>query len=435
MQDPLAEPAAPLFGPEADLFLRFAVALGLGILLGLERERRKDPETGFAGVRTFALIALAGAFSGWLGAATGVEWLVPLAFAAVALLVLASYVVTAWKGEVGVTTEVSALLAFLLGLACHHGELRLASAIGVAVALVLVLKDWLHALARRLSAQDVSAALQFAIVTVIVLPLVPDRTFGPAPFDVLNPYRVWLMVVLISGIDFASWILVKVVGREHGIGLTGLLGGLVSSTATTLTMTKRSRQEPEKSRAFALGILCASLVMLVRVGVVLSVVGGALLRDVWPALAAMALANLAAVGLAFRAERRGGAAAAGRAELAAESNPFELSNAVRFALLFAVVSFVARGAEVWIGERGLYLAGALAGLTDVDAISLSMSELAQRVPDSARAAGRAVVLALVSNTLVKGAVASFAGAPALRHALLPAVLGIAAVGALVVFLL
>jgi uncharacterized membrane protein (DUF4010 family) len=187
MQAPVAEAQAPLFGPEADILLRFAVALGLGILLGLERERRKDPETGFAGVRTFALIALSGAFAGWIGATLSLAWVAPLAFAAVALLVLASYVVSAWKGEVGITTEVSALLAFLLGFACHHGELRVASAVGVAVALVLVLKDWLHALAKRLSAQDFTAALQFAIVTLIVLPLVPDRAFGPAPFDALNP--------------------------------------------------------------------------------------------------------------------------------------------------------------------------------------------------------------------------------------------------------
>jgi uncharacterized membrane protein (DUF4010 family) len=241
------------------------------------------------------------------------------------------------------------------------------------------------------------------------------------------------MVVLISGIDFASWILVKVVGREHGIGLTGLLGGLVSSTATSLSMTKRSRSEPEKSADLALAILCASVVMLLRVGVVLSFVGGAVLREMGVALGALVAANLVAIVLAGRAVRHADGQPAGRFELAAESNPFELSKAVRFALLFAVVSFLARAAEVWIGERGLYLAGTVAGLTDVDAITLSMVDLAQRSPDSAHAAGRAVVLALVSNTLAKGAIAAFAGSPDLRARILPLVIGIAAAGAVAAF--
>jgi len=435
MQDQAVDPSAPIFGLEGDLLLRFAIALALGIFLGLERERRKDPETGFAGVRTFALIALSGAFSAWLGTSLSAPWLVPLAFGSVASLVLASYVVTALKGNVGVTTEVTALLAFLLGVACLHGEMRVASAVAVAVALVLVLKAWLHGLAKRISAEHVSAALQFAIVTLIVLPLVPDKSFGPPPFDVLNPYRIWLMVVLISGLDFASWILVKIAGREHGIGLTGLLGGLVSSTATTLSMTKRSRQEPEKSASFALAILLASLVMFVRVGVVLAVVSMPLLRNLWVPLVAMLLANLLAAGWAFRQERRGGAQAAGRAEVASDAIPFELSKALRFAMLFAVVTFVARGAEVWIGERGLYLAGALAGLTDVDPVILSMSDLAKRTPDSTLAAGRAVVLAVVANTLVKGAIASFAGSSALRNVALPLTIGIAAVGVVAAFLI
>jgi len=435
MDEPALDPSAPLFGAEADLLLRFAVALGLGILLGLERERSKEPGRGFAGVRTFALIALTGAFSAWLGSTLSVAWLVPAAFVSIASLVLASYVVTAPKGDVGVTTEVTALLTFLLGVACFHGELRVASAVAVAVALMLVLKDWLHLLAKKISADEVSAAVQFAIVTLIVLPLVPDKSFGPPPYDVLNPYHLWLMVVLISGIDFASWILVKIVGREHGIGLTGLLGGLVSSTATTLSMTKRSRQEPDKSVSFALAILLASLVMIVRVGILLAVLGAPILEHLWVPLVAMAVANLGAAGWAYLRERREGVKDHGRAEVTDDAIPFQLSKAVRFALLFAVVSFLARGAEVWIGESGLYLAGALAGLTDVDSITISMSDLANRTPDSALAAGRAVVLAVVANTLVKGAIASFAGSSALRNFTLPLTIGIAVVGVAAAFLI
>ncbi len=425
--------SAELFGPSAELLLRFAVALGLGILLGLERERTKNPETGFAGIRTFALISLTGAVSAWVGDTLGIAWILPLTFGALAALVLASYVVAARKGSVGITTEVTALLTFVLGVVCERGEFRVASAVAVAVMLVLVLKDWLHAITRRLSMEDVSATVQFAIVTLIVLPLVPNETFGPPPFDALNPYRIWLMVVLISGIDFASWILVKSIGRKHGIGLTGLLGGLVSSTATTLTFTKRSRQEPDQSASFAVAILLASLVMLGRVAVVLSVVSVALLRVTWPALLAMMVASAVVLFWVWRRSRSHDAGG-GSAEVKAEANPFELSKAVRFALLFAVVSLAARAAEYWLGDSGLYLAGALGGLTDVDAITLSMSELTSTDAERTTAAGRAVVLAIVANTLVKGGISASAGSRQIAAILLPATLIVSAVGAAVAFL-
>lgn len=420
---------AVAFDQHAPVLLRFGVALLLGILLGIERERRKDPQLGFAGVRTIALIALTGAVSSWAGAAFGLPWLAPAAFAAIALLVLGSYVVTALRGTVGITTEVTALIAFLLGVVCERGEMAIAGAVAVTVALVLVLKEWSHALAKKLEPADISATLQFAIVTVIVLPLVPDKSYGPPPFDVLNPYRIWLMVALISALDFVSWILVKIVGREHGIGLTGLLGGLASSTAATLSFTKRSKQEPAQSAAFALGILIAWSVMLARIAVVIGVTSLAMLRAVGPTLGAMALVNLIAIGWMWR--RRQGD---GRAEVGESSNPFELKTAIRFGLLFGVVMFAARAAEVWLGERGLYLAAVIAGLTDVDAITLSMGQLAGRTPEMLGAAGRAVVLAIVANTLTKGGIASTAGSPELRRIVLPVALVLGAVGAGVAFL-
>src|SRR3970040_1109358 len=221
------------------LALRFAVALGLGVLIGLERERAKGEEGG-AGVRTFALIALAGAIAGFLDRDLGLGGLALAVFIAVVALLVSVYVVTSLQGDTGVTTEISALLAFLLGLLCAHGQLQVAAWAAVAMALMLALKDWLHRLARRIDAADVEATLKFAIVTLIILPLVPDHNYGPAPLDVLNPYKVWLMVVLISGLNFMSYLLIKIIGAEHGIGIAGLLGGLASSTALTLGFSQRS---------------------------------------------------------------------------------------------------------------------------------------------------------------------------------------------------
>ncbi len=412
-----------------ELALRFAAALGLGVLLGLERERTKTQER-FAGVRTFALIALIGAVAAHVDEALRLPWLGLGVFAAVAGLVLISYAVSAQQGESGITTEVSALLAFLIGWLCLRDHVPLAAALAVANAAVLALKEWLHRLAQRIESADVEATLKFAIVTLIILPLVPNQNFGPPPLDVINPYKIWLMVVLISGLNFLSYLLVKVVGAEHGLGLTGLLGGLVSSTAVTLGFSQRSLQQPQQSAPLALGILIAWTVMFVRVVVMVALVSPGLAVELAPAMAVLLVPSLATCFVLWRRQR-----SAERASVSAGENPFELREAIRFGLLFGVITFVAKAAKVYLGDAGLYLAGAIAGLTDVDAIALSMANLASTGGASIEVAARTVVIAVLSNTLVKGGMASFLGSPALRRIMLPGAAAILAAGALGALLL
>jgi uncharacterized membrane protein (DUF4010 family) len=395
------------------LALRFAVALGLGVLIGLERERAKGEEGG-AGVRTFALIALAGAIAGFLDRNLGLGGLALAVFVAVVALLVSVYVVTSLKGDTGVTTEISALLAFLLGLLCAYGQLQVAAWAAVAMALMLALKDWLHRLARRIDAADVEATLKFAIVTLIILPLVPDHNYGPAPLDVLNPYKVWLMVVLISGLNFMSYLLIKIVGAEHGIGIAGLLGGLASSTALTLGFSQRSRQPGADASALALGILLAWTVMFFRVVVMTALISGQLgLR------LAVAMGTLCAVslGACFWLWRRRQAQA--RGEVKPGTNPFELGEAVKFGLLFGVVVFIAKAAQVYLGEAGLYLAAGIAGLSDVDAITLAIADLARSEAQSVEVAARAILIAALANTLVKSGIAAGLGSPELRRVTLP----------------
>jgi uncharacterized membrane protein (DUF4010 family) len=412
------------------LALRFAAALGLGVLIGLERERTQQPEGGFAGVRTFGLISLAGAMAAYVDRALGSPSLGLALFVAVAALVVVSAVFAAQRGDPGITTEVSALLAFLLGFLCVSGNVTLAAGLGVASGGILALKQWLHGLAHRIESADVEATLKFAIVTVIILPLVPDQTYGPPPLDVINPYKIWWMVVLISGLNFASYILVKVVGAEHGIGLTGLLGGLVSSTAVSLGFAQRSRAHPEQASALALGILVAWTVMFFRIVLLVAVVAPALASLLGLGLGALGLLSLAIVLLLRRRQQ-----AAMRATVATGTNPFELGEAIRFGLLFGVVTFVAKAAQVYLGEGGLYLAGALAGLTDVDAIALSMAQLALSEPQNAEAAARTILIAVLANTAVKGGMAVFMGAPELRRVMLPITCVLLAAGAVVAVLI
>lgn len=411
------------------LALRFAVALGLGMLIGLERERAKGQDGG-AGVRTFALIALAGAIAGHLQNDLGLDWLALAIFVAVGALLISSYVLTAQHGDTGITTEVSALLSFLLGLLCAHGQLQMAAWVAVAMALMLALKDWLHQLARQIDASDVEATLKFAIVTLIILPLVPDHDYGPVPLDVLNPYKVWLMVVLISGLNFISYLLIKVVGTEHGIGLAGLLGGLASSTAVTLGFSQRSLQAGADARALALGILLAWTVMFFRVVVMTGLVSGPLGLRLAMAMGALCLVSLGACYWLWR--RR---PARERGEVSAGQNPFELGEAIKFGLLFGVVVFVARAAEVYLGEAGLYLAAGVAGLTDVDAITLAMAGLARDSAQNLDVAARAITIAVLANTLVKSGLAASLGSAELRRLTLPISTALFAAGALAVILI
>jgi len=412
-----------------DLALRFAVALGLGMLIGLERERSKGEEGG-AGVRTFALISLTGAIAGYLGKTLGLDWLALSVFFAVAALVIGQYVVTSLRGDPGITTEISALLSFLLGLLCAHGQLQLAAWVAVAMALLLALKGWLHQLASRINASDVEATLKFGIVTLIILPLVPDHNYGPPPLDVVNPYKIWLMVVLISALNFVSYLLIKVVGAEHGIGIAGLLGGLASSTAVTLGFSQRSRQPGEDAFALALGILLAWTVMFFRVAIMTTLISGELGQRLAIAVGPLAIASLGACYWLWRRRQQ-----AERGEVKAGNNPFELDEAIKFGMLFGVVVLIAKAAQVYLGDAGLYLAAAIAGLTDVDAITLAMADLAKTDASNVATAARAIVVAVMANTLTKSGMTIGLGSAELRRIMLPIsglLLAVAIAGALVV---
>jgi uncharacterized membrane protein (DUF4010 family) len=409
---------------DLDLAFRFGAALGLGLLLGLERERKRDAELLFGGIRTFALIALLGAVAAFMEREIDQGWLILAVFVALSALVIVSYATTAARGELGITTEVTALLAFIAGALCGWDKVGVASVTTVVCLLLLTLKDFLHGLARRVELGDVEATLKFAVISVIILPLLPNETFGPPPVDVINPYKIWLMVVLIAGLNFLGYLLVKILGNEHGFLLTGVLGGLVSSTAVTLSFSQRSRQEPAMSSAFVLAIVVAWTIMFLRVVVMVGVVNRALAASLALALGCMAAAGLVVSLVLWRRSRTHE-----KGVVTAGANPFELSEAIKFGLLFGLVTIVAKAAQTYLGAAGLYLAGALAGLTDVDAISLSMANLAAANPESLVVAARTIVIAVLANTLVKAGMAVFMGAPALRRTIVLAMVFLLFAGA------
>jgi uncharacterized membrane protein (DUF4010 family) len=408
---------------------QLGAALGLGMLIGFERERTRGDGKVVAGVRTFALVSLFGAVSVYAGELSGLSWIVGLVFLAILALVVTSYQIMAKKGEIGATTEVSILLTFFIGCFCAWGEVGIAGALTVITMLLLALKKWLHGLAKRIEPSDVEATLKFAIITLIILPLVPDTNFGPAGLEVINPYKTWLMVVLIAGLNFVGYILVKALGREHGFGITGLLGGLVSSTAVTLSFSQRSRNQPGMAPVLALAILLAWTVMFFRVVVEVGVVNFSLAKTLVVGMLLMGAVSLVICVYLWRRGR-----SRETAEVDSGHNPFELGDAIKFGLLFAVVLFVANAAQVYFGDTGLYVAGALAGLTDVDAIALSMADLAKQDPGSSIAAARTIIIAVISNTMVKCGMAIWLGAPSMRRTMIPITVALALSGVAAAFL-
>ncbi|MBM3293419.1 MAG: MgtC/SapB family protein [Candidatus Aminicenantes bacterium] len=400
------------------IFYRFGAALFIGMLIGLQRERSYDdagkPERNTAaGLRTFSLLGLAGCGGAYVSDLLHSPWPFVALFLVLGMFTTAAYVFTAKTGELGLTTEVAVVITVLAGALCYGNELALAVALGVATAALLSFKIELHGFVERLKREDIVAALKFALITAIVLPVLPNRGFWGPPFDVVNPHKIWLMVVLISGIGFSGYVLFKLVGPRRGIILTGLLGGLVSSTATTLSFVQRSKTAGHPAKPFAQAIVISWAVMFVRMMVWTAVVHPPLLRQLWPALSAGALAGLAYGFFLHLAPRP---KAGSEMEV---KNPFELRPAITFGLVYAVILLGARAAKLYFGDMGVYVSSLASGLADVDAITLSMTEMSRAGNLVLEVAERAIVLAAVSNTAVKGAIVFAGGSKALRRALWP----------------
>jgi uncharacterized membrane protein (DUF4010 family) len=421
--------------PQHTLFYRFGVALFIGLLVGLQREYSYDEEDKphqktFAGVRTFTLMALAGCTAAYVAQLLESPWVFIGIVAVLGGLVGIAYFVSASRGETGITTEVAAVFIILVGALAFWDEMALAVALGVVTTALLSLKGELHRFAERISREDILATLKFAVITAIVLPVLPNQSFWPAPFDVLNPYKIGLMVVLISGISFLGYVLVKVVGSQRGVGLTGLLGGLVSSTAVTLSFSQRSQKDVQLAKPFALAITIAWTVMFARVLVVVGALSLPLLQVVWLPITAAGLAGLAYGAYLYFAPH-----VDEEAEEVSVTNPFELGPAVTFGLLYGVILLVSRAAQLYFGDTGVYISSILSGLADVDAITLSMAELSGQGALTLETAARAITFAAMSNTVVKGSIVLSSGSPSLRRAFLPGFLLMLVTGVSVAILL
>ena len=412
-------PDLPLDMDIYTLFGRFAAAVGLGLLVGLEREWAKSGSHPlFAGIRTFPSISMLGCTAAFVTHTQGMDLFLSVAFFGFCLLVGISHYASSVGHGAGVTTEVTSLLLFLLGALCFWGHLLLAASLAVVLTGLLSLKEPLHKLARTLDKTDIHATLKFAAVTIIVLPLLPNEALnlgeGLEFLSVINPRKVWLLVVLVSAVGLFGYVAAKVWGARRGIAITGLMGGLASSTAVTASMAQRSHERKELSSEFALAIIMACTVMFPRTIIEVAFVDHRLaFYLVLPLLGAAAFGLVASMYLFSRQSHQPGN------DLVLE-NPFRLGPAVKFGLLFGSVLIVAKLAHQHFDHMGVFVVAAVGGFIDCRPIALSVADQAAQGDLPRHAAVAAVMIAALSNTLLKAGYAIFLGGRKLRRLLIPA---------------
>ncbi len=369
----------------------FAASLAIGLLIGLERERHPRAK---AGLRTFALVALLAAVLAFLGDALATPWILIVGLAVVGAMIVSTYAREEVYSEPGTTTIVALLVCYGLSAMVWYGPVRTAVMLAVVTVILLYFKAELRGVARRLTRRDLISMLQFAVLALIVLPLLPNEDFGR--YGVINPYRIWLVVVLISGVSLTGYISLRIVGQRYGAPLLGFLGGLVSSTVTTMVYARYTRAHQEMQRLAVFVIVIANIVVLIRLAVLSSVIAPKTVTTLIPVLASGFLAGLLALVYLWR--RSTGIQDGPMPDI---KNPTELRAALSFALVYTVVVFLSAWLSDIAGEKGLYALALISGLTDVDAISLSAMRLFNVERLSAQQATNIVVLAVLSNIAFK----------------------------------
>lgn len=392
----------------AETFEKLAIALALGLLVGIQRQRT---ESRLAGIRTFPLVTVLGTVLALLASRWG-GWVLAAGFIGIASIVVIANFDKSNSHDPGITTEVTLLLMLAVGAYLVSGHAAVAVALVGIIALLLHLKPEMHAFVVKLGEKDIKAIMQFTLISLVILPVLPNRAYGP--YGVLNPFKIWLLVVLIVGISLGGYVAHKFLGARGGSLLAGILGGLISSTATTVSYARRSRNAPESSSMAALVIMLASTVVFLRILILLGVTA----PQAFPSMAGPIGAMFGATALLG-----GGIWLVARHEaspIPEHENPSEFRPALLFAFLFALVLLGVAVAKARFGAEGLYAVAALSGLSDMDAITLSTVQSGQHGGLDVTMAWRMILVAAIANLLSKTAIVAFSGSKQLltRMALL-----------------
>jgi len=386
------------------------IAVVLGFAIGLQRTMQQiysKEKLSIAGSRTFALISLLGFLSGWL-AKSAPQLVVLVALAVIFLLAISYYVKTTHYKKMGMTTQIAAIVTYLLGLMIAFHLEQYAIFIGVLMIVLLDIKPRLKRIERNISPADLNASILLLAMTFLILPMLPDRMIGP--YQLFNPYKTWLMAVIIAAISFVGYIAIKILGNKRGVLLTGLFGGLISSTAVSISLSEMSLSQKSFLNNFAAGIAMASTLMYLRVLLEAFVIDMEVAKTLLLPYLAACIAGLVYVFILYRRSHTG---MIDLQNSAISKNPLQLSEAVKFGLLFGIIYGAITVVQDHYGEVGVYVISLLSGITDVDAITLSLSELSSDQKLSVAASSLGIVIASVTNSLVKLGIVYWIGGRAL----------------------
>lgn len=389
-------------GETYQISLTLFTALAIGLLIGIERgwsDRKEAEGDRIAGIRTFSLIGLLGGIWALLANELN-DWILVVAFLAVSILIVVAHVLDVKEdSDVGVTTAFAMMLTFALSAWSVFGYEIQALAVTVVVMALLGYKPFLHKWLQKLKPKELFGTIKLLIISVVLLPLLPDQGYGP--WETFNPYWVWWMVVLISGLSFLGYFAIKIAGNELGTLLTAITGGMASSTAVTLSFAQFARQYKIKT-IFMGGVMIASSIMFIRVIIEVAIVNSALLAQLWVPIGLMFVSMIAG-GLWLWKTRNERKSSDQKINL---KNPFQLATALQFGVLLAVILLLSEGMQEWFGDEGVYLLSFASGLMDVDAITLSLSKMATEDLQQ-EVATMGIVIASATNTLIKGAIFAF----------------------------
>lgn len=404
--------------PEQELasLFPFLTSLAIGLLIGLERERSPAAK---AGLRTFSLVALAGTLGALLSQKTGAPWMLGAGLLIMGGMMVTSYLKDDETEDPGTTTVAAVVVCYTLGAMVWFQMEQLAVTLAILTTALLYFKPELRGVSRSLTRLDLVSILQFAVLSFVILPILPNQDYGP--YKALNPYQIWWMVVLISGLSLAGYAALRIAGQRHGTLLTGLFGGIASSTATTLAFSRHGRDNPALVGMAALVILLANWVVLVRLAVVVGVLQPGLLRPMLTLFGGGALAGLVMLYLFWRRMAR-----KSEAPTLEMKNPTEMRAAIGFGLLYAGVLFAAAWLSDLVGDQGLYAVALVSGLTDVDAITLSSLRLFGLGNLQETQVITTVLLAMLANIAFKSGLAASIGGAALARQILPGMAAVAA---------
>lgn len=397
---------------QGEFFIRLLVAIGIGFLIGLEREHDAliKNEKSFAGIRTFVFVSILG-FIGAMMHYLFSPWIYVGILVSLVALIGFSYWITASSGDIGSTTEFTAIIVFFLSGMAFLGFIELSLMITVVIVVLLSMKLKLQEAIGKITPEELYDLIRFIIVALLIFPFLPDEYYGP--YEVINPREIGWVILLTSGLGLVGYVMMKFFGADRGILVSGIIGGLVSSTATTWVFAKKSKESPPLSMNCAIAILAASSIMVIRVLVWVAIFNASLLSSLYIPLGIIFLGAIGASVYFYVKGKRDTKVDAN----VPKGKSLDLKSALVFGIIYAVITLVVSYANDRFGQSGLLISSAIAGLSDIDAITISVSKLAGNSVDNAIALN-AILIATLSNTLVKMGIGFWAGSSELKKYLL-----------------